>query len=64
MILANTAATGIHTWSTTGTSNTAMTHQAREVHDRALPDRSREANETSGIDLMQKSEGRKVLDRK
>ena len=27
------------------------THQAREVHDRALPDRSRETDETSGIDF-------------
>ena len=26
-------------------------HRAREVHDRASPDRSRETDETSGIDL-------------
>ena len=37
------------------------THRAREVCDRASPDRSRETNETSGIDLMQRSEGRKAL---
>ena len=35
-------------------------HRAREVRDRALPDHSRETNEASGIDLTQKSEGRKV----
>ena len=35
-------------------------HRAREVRDRALPDRSRETNETSGIDLTQRSEGRKA----
>ena len=29
----------------------AKTHQAREVHDQALPDRSRETDETSGIDF-------------
>ena len=40
-----------------------MTHQAREVCDRASPDRSRETNETLGIDLMQKSEGRKASGR-
>ena len=34
-----------------------MTHRAREVRDRASPDRSRETNETSGIDLTQRSEG-------
>ena len=33
------------------------THRAREVRDRALPDHSRETDETSGIDLMQGSEG-------
>ena len=33
------------------------THRAREVCDRALPDRSHETDETSGIDLTQKSEG-------
>ena len=33
------------------------THRAREVRDRALPDRSRKTDETSGIDLMQRSEG-------
>ena len=38
-------------------------HRAREVHDRALPDHSRETDETSGIDLMQRSEGRKALGR-
>ena len=39
------------------------THQAREVRDRASPDRSRETDETSGIDLTQKSEGRMALGR-
>ena len=34
------------------------THRAREVRDRASPDRSRKTDETSGIDLTQKSEGR------
>ena len=33
------------------------THRAREVRDRASPDRSHETDETSGIDLMQRSEG-------
>ena len=28
-------------------------HRAREVRDRALPDRSRETDEMSGIDLTQ-----------
>ena len=28
------------------------THQAREVHDRASPDCSRETDEMSGMDLM------------
>ena len=37
-----------------------MMHRAREVHDRASPDRSRETDETSGIDLTQRSEGRKA----
>ena len=37
-----------------------MMHRAREVRDRASPDRSRETDETSGIDLMQRSEGRKA----
>ena len=32
-------------------------HRAREVRDRASPNRSRETNETSGIDLTQRSEG-------
>ena len=32
-------------------------HQAREVHDRALPDHSRETDETLGMGLMQE-EGR------
>ena len=36
-------------------------HQVREVHDQALPDRSHETNETSGVDLMQEREGRMVL---
>ena len=39
------------------------THQVREVRDRASPDRSRETDETSGIDLTQRSEGRKVSGR-
>ena len=38
----------------------AKTHRAREVCDRALPDRSRETDETLGIDLTQRSEGRKA----
>ena len=38
-------------------------YRAREVHDRASPDHSCETNETSGIDLMQKSEGRKASGR-
>ena len=29
------------------------THRVREVRDQASPDRSRETDETSGIDLMQ-----------
>ena len=33
------------------------THQAREVRDWASPNCSRETDETSGIDLTQKSEG-------
>ena len=32
-------------------------YRVREVRDRASPDRSRETDETSGIDLTQKSEG-------
>ena len=36
------------------------THRAREVCDRASPDRSCETDETSGIDLTQRSEGRKA----
>ena len=39
------------------------THRAREVHDQALPDHSHETDETSGVDLMQKSEGRMVSGR-
>ena len=39
------------------------THRAREVRDRALPDHSRETDETSGIDLTQRSEGRKASGR-
>ena len=39
------------------------THRAREVRNRASPDRSRENDETSGIDLTQRSEGRKALGR-
>ena len=38
-------------------------HRAREVRDRASPDRSRETDEMSGIDLMQRSEGRKTSGR-
>ena len=37
------------------------THRVREVRDWASPDRSCETNETSGIDLTQRSEGRKAL---
>ena len=40
-----------------GKKRQTKTHRAREVHDQALPNRSRKTNETSGIDLMQKSEG-------
>ena len=36
------------------------THRAREVRDRALPDHSRKTDGTSGIDLTQRSEGRKT----
>ena len=36
-------------------------HQAREVCDRASPDCSHKTNKMSGIDLMQKSEGRMAL---
>ena len=39
------------------------THRAREVRDRASPDCSRETDEMSGIDLMQRSEGRKASGR-
>ena len=39
------------------------THRVREVHDRTSPDRSRETDEMSGIDLMQKSEGQMVSGR-
>ena len=39
------------------------THRAREVHDRASPNRSHETDETSGIDLTQRSEGRKASGR-
>ena len=38
----------------------AKMHRAREVRDRASPDRSRETDETLGIDLMQRSEGQKA----
>ena len=38
-------------------------HRAREVRDRASPDRSRETDETSGIDLTQRSKGRKASGR-
>ena len=40
-----------------------MTHRAREVCDQASPDRSRETDETSGMDLTQRSEGRKTSGR-
>ena len=39
------------------------THRAREVHDRALPERSRETDEMSGVDLTQRSEGQKASGR-
>ena len=39
------------------------THRAREVRDWASPDRSRETDETSGIVLTQRSEGRKASGR-
>ena len=35
-------------------------HQAREVHDWALPDCSHETNETLGVDLTQEKEGQMV----
>ena len=38
-------------------------HRAREVCDWASPDRSCETDETSGIDLTQRSEGQKALGR-
>ena len=38
-------------------------HRAREVRDWASPDRSRETDKTSGIDLTQKSEGRRASGR-
>ena len=41
----------------------AKMHRAREVCDQASPDRSRETDETLGIDLTQRSEGRKVSGR-
>ena len=41
----------------------AKTHRAREVRDRASPDRSRKTDETLGIDLTQRSEGRKASGR-
>ena len=41
----------------------AKTHRAREVRDQASPDRSRKTDETSGIDLTQRSEGRKASSR-
>ena len=37
-------------------------YRVREVRDQALPDRSHETDETSGIDLTQKSEGQMVSD--
>ena len=40
-----------------------MTHRAREVRNRALPNRSRETDKTSGIDLTQRSEGQKMSGR-
>ena len=43
-----------------GEKGQTKTHRVREVRDRALPDRSRETDETSGIDLTQRSEGRKT----
>ena len=39
------------------------THRVREVRNRALPNCSRETDETSGIDLTQRSEGRKASGR-
>ena len=36
-----------------GRKRQTKTHRAREVHNRALPDCSREIDETSGMDLMQ-----------
>ena len=39
------------------------THRAREVRDQASPDRSRETDETSGIELTQRSEGQKTSGR-
>ena len=36
-----------------GRKRQTKTHQAREVHNRALPDRIREIDETLGMDLTQ-----------
>ena len=38
-------------------------HRARKVCDRASPDHSHKTDETSGIDLTQRSEGRKTSGR-
>ena len=38
---------------TEGGKRQTKMHRAREVHDRASPDRSRETNETLGVDLTQ-----------
>ena len=40
-----------------------MMYRVREVRDRASPNRSRETDETLGIDLMPRSEGRKTSGR-
>ena len=47
-----------------GRKRQTKTHRAREVCDQALPDRSRETNEMSGIDLTQKREGQMALGQK
>ena len=46
-----------------GEKRQTKTHRAREVRDRASPDRSHETDEMLGIDLTQKSEGQKASGR-
>ena len=51
---------GMYRYIEGGKRQTKM-HRAREVCNQASPDRSHETDETLGIDLMQKSEGRMAL---